>query len=360
MPRRVLLLAAVLALASAPPTAPFDGDPATTERVSAGTPVAAAVGASRIRFDDDAARHVVLAREDAYADALAGAPLSRPGPLLFTSRDALPAATRAELNRVLPRGAVVYLLGGRAAIGEQVETELVADGYEARRLAGASRVETAVAIADELRRGGLATGGQVALARASGPPEDPTAGWADAIAGGAWATSAHAVVLVTPRERLHPAVAAALDRYDPERVVLLGGEAALSQEVERAVPNPQRVAGDNRAETAVLVALRLFDEADARRFVIVPGYRPDGWAFALAAAAFTAEHAAPALLTATDDVPIETLQPVSSPCGGAAQVDLVLVGDASVISERAQGQLDNVDGGPCPPEETSEARPAVG
>jgi hypothetical protein len=78
------------------------------------TPVAQAVAVSRAAFISGGARHAVIARDDDFADALAGSTLGGGrGPLLFAgSRGPLPAATRDELRRAVRGGATVYLLGG--------------------------------------------------------------------------------------------------------------------------------------------------------------------------------------------------------------------------------------------------------
>src|SRR5688500_9567021 len=65
----------------------FDGDPATTERLLESHPTYAAVEISRLRFAGagDAtgrkARHVVLSRDDTFADSVAGSSLADDGPL---------------------------------------------------------------------------------------------------------------------------------------------------------------------------------------------------------------------------------------------------------------------------------------
>lgn len=89
---------------------------------------------------------------------------------------------------------MVYLLGGPAALAEDVATAVAADGFTPVRLAGPSRVETALAIADAVTRGS----GTVAVARAFGNTEDPTAGWADAVTAGPWAAASGTPILLTP------------------------------------------------------------------------------------------------------------------------------------------------------------------
>ncbi|MDP9021241.1 MAG: cell wall-binding repeat-containing protein [Actinomycetota bacterium] len=328
------------------PAVRFDGDPATTERVDEASPTAAAVGLSQARFAPGAAPYAVLSRDDVFADSLAGSALAGRGPLLFTTTGALSTVTRAELRRVLPPGATVYLLGGRGAVGVEVESAAQADGYATRRLSGATRVETALAVADQVRR--LRPGSdQVILARSHGPAHDPSAGWADSVTGGAFAARTGHPVLLNPTGSLHDSVRDWLARDVPTRTVVLGGTAALSAAVAGAVPNPDRVAGPSRAETAGAIASRLWGTTTSgpRRFVILNGYHGDGWGYGLAAAGIAADAAAPVVLVAADFVPTITRDLVAA-CG-SPQVDLLLIGNRSVIPDDRRGELDAVDGRRC-------------
>jgi hypothetical protein len=95
---------------------------------------------------------VVLARGDAFPDALAGGPLAAyaEGPLLLTPPTSLPSAVKTEIQRVLAPGGLVYLLGGTGSVSNGIRDELQAAGYATERLSGPNRFETAIAIADEL------------------------------------------------------------------------------------------------------------------------------------------------------------------------------------------------------------------
>jgi putative cell wall-binding protein len=89
-----------------------------------------------------------LARADVYADALtASAGIAiREAPLFLTSPDSLDPRVAAELER---RGTShIYILGGEQAISPAVESDLQSRGMTTERLAGATRVETALAIAE--------------------------------------------------------------------------------------------------------------------------------------------------------------------------------------------------------------------
>jgi putative cell wall-binding protein len=361
-PRRVLVGVVVAALATASPSAAqyydgplgFDGEPATVHRLDAGTPRDMAILVSRERRTDDAGGTVVLARDDDFADALAGAPLTADGMLLLTPGAALDPAVRAEIDRVLPPGALVYLLGGTAVLSAAVEQELVDAGYETRRLAGPTRIETAVAVAGEVlaRRTPGLPAPTVVLARATGTPDDETAAWADSITAGAWAARTRSPVLLTPSDALHPATAEAIEDAEPDRTVLVGGEAALSREVEQAVPDPVRVAGTDRAATAVAVLQQLWAE-DLRpeRLGLLDLYRADGWAFGLAATGGLAEAGAPLLAVTRTTVPPATAEEVRR-CD-----DLLLVGDRTVIGDEVVEALGRPSEGECPPPPAPPAPP---
>jgi hypothetical protein len=326
----------------------FDGDPATTERLDTADPTAGAIAISQARFPTGgqrAALHVVLSRDDDFPDSLTGSSLTGDGPLLFTDTAALPPQTRAEIDRVLDPGGTVYLLGGTGAIGPAVEQELRAAGYAVVRLAGPSRVETALAIADETRR--LYDTDSVFLARERGVPGNETSGWADSVSAGGLAAFTAIPILVTGTDALHPAVESWLDANAITATTLLGGEAALSPAVAAAVPNPVRVAGAERTETAARISTDLWGvdrSTPDRWFVIINGQHPQGWAFGLAGAGLSSDALAPVLLVG------EQVSPATADLAGACgspQVDALLLGATSLISADVQDQLEAADGGSC-------------
>ena len=258
------------------------------------TAIPQAVAMSRGTFADGSAPLAVLARDDAFPDALAGSSLSfGTGPILFTSPTGpLDPATAEELERVLEPGAVVYLLGGEAAVPAGVADELRARGLEPRRLSGASREATAVAVAREVLSRGDAPDrprqGTVVLATAGA--------WPDAVVAGQLGAWWGFPILLTPAEVLHPEVAALLEGLVVDRVLVVGGRSAVGEEVVAAlgeiVDGAQilRLSGSDRIETADTVASWHVGELQ-RRGLDPPGTvvaanlrRDDGYAHALSAA----------------------------------------------------------------------------
>ena len=76
------------------------------------------------------------------------------GPLLVTPGASISAnldpGVSAEIQRVLPAGGTVYILGGDLALSPDIDTALQALGYLTQRIAGADEYATAVDIAEQL------------------------------------------------------------------------------------------------------------------------------------------------------------------------------------------------------------------
>jgi hypothetical protein len=210
-------------------------------RVAGADRIATAIAASQTAFPIDASAHVVvLTRSDNFPDALAGTPLAitKEGPILLTPTTSLDPRTLAEIERVLPRGATVYLLGGTAALAPAIADMLLNDGYVVVRLAGTDRYGTAVAIANAL-------GDPTTVFEADGTnfPDALTAGTAAAHEGG--------VVLLTDGSRLPAATASYLAAH-PGTHIAVGGPAA------HADPTAVPYVGADRYETAALVDRAFF------------------------------------------------------------------------------------------------------
>lgn len=279
------------------------------QEVGGGVTPARVAGADRFetaaRIADrtfDAAEVAVLATGLDFPDALAGAFAAGhlAGPILLVERDRVPPATLGMLSELgVSR---VVLLGGPAAIGAQVEQVLAERGYPSERIAGEDRYETAARIALELGQdeGGVGGPGGVRTAvLANGQ------GFADALSAGPLSASAKLPLLLTPPDRTLPVVDFALSALAIERILVVGGEAAVSSDVVAAYQGQgyavERLAGATREQTALAVADYTIDNLPgfSDRFLLLA--RGDAFPDALAGGLHGAVIGAPLLLTAAPD-----------------------------------------------------------
>ena len=203
----------------------------------------------------------VLARSDTFPDALAGTPLAiqAGGPLLLTPSTALDPAVGTELQRILPHGAAVYLLGGTAALSPAIAQAVTRLGFAPQRLGGPDRYATAVAIATAIS--GVHPE-SVLLATGTNFPDALTAGVAagqDRYSMRNMDTSAGGVVVLTDGAEMPAVTRAYLKSLDfgpaPVALYTVGGPAtAAIDSAFPAWPGLTRLAGADRYATAAKVA----------------------------------------------------------------------------------------------------------
>lgn len=173
-------------------------------------------------------RSVFLAAGDTFADALAaGAPAAlgpNRMPILLTQPDSLPQATVAALDE-LPVEQVL-IAGGTEAVSADVQARLEARGLNVVRFEGATRTETAAALADFAVDILPATPANVHLARSDAFPDGLTAGPLAASANGP-------LLLADGPDQLGGAAADWLRARCPDVQVVraVGGSAAVSTAV---------------------------------------------------------------------------------------------------------------------------------
>lgn len=164
---------------------------------------------------------------------------------------------------------------------------------EVKRFAGETRFETAVAVSKDLYDStGDDRAKAVILARADVP--------ADSLSAVPLAEEIDAPVLLTQQDTLHPSTATEIKRLLPTggKVVIMGGQQAISKKVEDAVRalggQVERIAGPNRAATAVETAKRLHASDKLENFLVVDG---TDWQADLIAGTAAAEVDGAVLLT---------------------------------------------------------------
>ena len=285
------------------------GDAAGITRIAGTDRFATAVATSQAQWAGGSAQAVVLARGDAFPDALSGVPLAAHvhGPLLLTDPDALTSATGNEIDRVLGTGSgkTVYILGGTSAVSPAVADALTHRGFRVVRYGGTDRYATAVQIADR----GLGHPAKVVVATGQD--------FADALSAGPLATIEGGAVLLSDDTHLDPTTHAYL--RTATQLTSVGhqaDQALVSAWVQNHdIPAHDLLEGADRYATSAQVAQRVIDLAGhTTRFGIATGADyPD----ALSGGAFMAVLGQPLILT--------------NPAGVPAGLVSLLTGDAHLL-----------------------------
>jgi putative cell wall-binding protein len=172
----------------------------------------------------DGADTVFVVTGQNFPDALAaGAAAARiDAPVLLATRDGIPAVTAAELVRLAPGRIIV--VGGSAAVGPEVEAALAAHAQVVERIARADRYATAAAIAERFFP---ETGGEAFVATG--------ASFADALTAAPAMGQVGAPLLLTSPIELPASARTELCRRAPDRITIVGGVGAVSQDVMATV-----------------------------------------------------------------------------------------------------------------------------
>lgn len=292
--------------------------PSNVHRIAGATRLATAIGASQDQFPTTgSAGAVVLARSDTFPDALAGGPLAAKvhAPLLLTPPSSLDPTVQAEIQRVAPAGATVYILGGASAVSMAVDTKLTSLGYVPKRLAGTSRFGTAVAIAD-------AMGDPTTVFEATG------LNFPDALAGGPAAIKTNGVILLTNGATQTSETAAYLTAHPGGTHYALGGPAA------KADPAATSLAGDDRFWTSEAVAATFFESATTVGVATGLNF-PD----ALAAGPDLAAKGAPLLLVPGTGALPNAISDDLFGRSSAGSTNVILFGGAASVSDDMASQV---------------------
>lgn len=283
------------------------------------------------RSHPDGADELFVATGGQFADGLTAgaAAAAADAPMLFATPGSLPGPVGDEVMRLDPE--TVTVPGGPAAVGPAVidRLEALLPGAEIVRLGGGDRFETAVEISNATHPGGsaevfLATGGR----------------FPDALAAAPLAASLDAPVLLAESGSLPAATGAELERLAPETVTVLGGTAAVSDDVldevqSRTGAETVRIAGADRFATAIAASQFLTDGAEADTVYVATGV---GWADALAGAAAAGADAAPVLLTTPGQLP----PAVGEELRRLAPDDVVVLGGPAAIAARVADDIADV------------------
>jgi putative cell wall-binding protein len=258
-----------------------------------------------------------------YPDALSAAAAAgaQDAPVLLVHKDEVPQVIVDELSRLNPTRVVI--VGGTDVISDRVQT-IVGKYSLTSRIGGATRFETSALLSATFEPG-------VDVAYIASGSNYP-----DALAGAAAAGSMGGPVLLVHGTEIPAAVLTELARLEPKEIVVLGGTAAISSEVEanleRYVAPTIRLGGATRFDTATLVSSDAYPDGASTVYVTSGANFPD----ALAGAAAAGSEDAPVLLVHPTEIPpsvvteLERLKPTN----------IVVLGGTTVVSKAVATALE--------------------
>ncbi|MBN2847055.1 MAG: cell wall-binding repeat-containing protein [Coriobacteriia bacterium] len=262
---------------------------ASAEELYGADRYATAIAVSKAMYAaPDSAGSVVVCTGANYADAMVAGPLAveEQAPILLAGSSALSTATLAELERVLPAGGTVYIVGGTAAVPASVGTALQSRGYIVERLGGIDRYATSALVAQEMvgaDRFFIAYGGN----------------FPDALSASAPAAMLGMPVLLTRTNELPASVRSYLSSRGPFVNAYIAGDATVVGAAVVTAIDPyvtgamKRLSGRTRYETSLAIAQEFWPTPSVSAGVATGVAYPD----ALAGAVLCARRNGPLLIT---------------------------------------------------------------
>jgi spore germination protein YaaH/putative cell wall-binding protein len=206
---------------------------------------------------------VILGRGDIPIDALTGSVLAKKhnAPLLLTSSNSLPEKVSSEIARLNP--GTIYILGGEGAVSGSIQKQLEATGYTVKRVAGDSRFDTAIKVANEV-------GVRDELIIATGA-ETP-----DALSIGPYAGLRQIPITLTRPDELPKELKDLIKSRAIKTVTIIGGTGVVSERIvndlkELGVQTVERISGSNRYETSIAIARRYKSDLSFNKLYFVSG-----------------------------------------------------------------------------------------
>ena len=178
---------------------------------------------------------VIIANYEKFADSLSASALSKAlkAPILLVKKDQLDSVVAQEIKRLGAKNVVV--IGGDHSV-DKAKNSLAK--YNVQTIAGSDRYETSAKIAQEI----IKRTGTTQAVIASGET------FADALTVAPLANKNNMPILLVQPNNIPKAIQEVLKQIN--KAIIVGGEKTISKEVANKLPNPTRIAGANRYETA--------------------------------------------------------------------------------------------------------------
>ena len=258
---------------------------------------------------------IIVASGTDFADALGGSYLAavKSAPILLTNKFNVDNV-HSYIKANLAENGTIYILGGTAGVAASFEEGLP---VAAKRLAGANRYETNLAI---LKEAGIAAGQEILVCTGTD--------YADSLS----ASATGKPILLVKKTLLDSQKEYLAGLGTSSKLVVIGGTSAVSANLATSLKDygsVKRLAGDNRFQTSIKIAEYFFPEATSAIVAYGRNY-PDG----LCGGSLAYVMGAPMLLTNNVNAPTTAAYTLT-----AGITSGLALGGTSLISDAAVSEI---------------------
>ncbi|EKN41272.1 hypothetical protein CFSAN001627_14303 [Clostridium botulinum CFSAN001627] len=257
----------------------------------------------------------IIASGEGFADALSAAPLAKKldAPIILTEGKNLNSNAKQQLQRLQVKN--VIIVGGPGSISNNTENQIKNLGISTKRIYGASRYDTSLAVAKEI---GLESG--VVVTNGTG--------FADALSMAPIAANKQIPILLTPAGKLPDNTKDFLNSSAYNKSYVLGGPAVVSNTIQNNLRNTKRLFGNSRYDTNAAILNEFKNDVDLNNVFLAAGTNyPD----ALSASALAAKNNSPIILSDGASINNNVMNFVKS--NNAKFGEIIITGGTAVLND---------------------------
>ncbi|MDO0469776.1 cell wall-binding repeat-containing protein [Clostridioides difficile] len=203
--------------------------------------------------------NAVLVNDNSIADALSATPFAKlkDAPILLSGSQSLDSRAKSELKRLGVRN--VFLVGGYNSLSIDIEKQLKSEKITVERISGNDRYETSLKLAEKLDKEKNISDIFVV---------NGEKGLADAVSVGSIAAQNYIPIILSDFNKGIEVSNRFIKTKDIKNSYIVGGLNSISSVIEKSLPNPKRIAGNNRNETNAKTIKEFYKETDLRNVYV--------------------------------------------------------------------------------------------
>ncbi|KOR24223.1 cell wall-binding repeat-containing protein [Clostridium sp. L74] len=200
----------------------------------------------------------IVASGEGFADALSAAPLAKKfnAPIILTEGKSLNPNAKKQLERLQVKK--VIIVGGWAVISNNIEDQIKDLEIDVRRIYGISKYDTSLEVAKEvgIKNGVVVTSGM---------------GFSDALSIASIAANKKMPIVLTPKADLPDNIKVFLNSTIYNKSYVIGGNAVISNTVQKNLKNPKRIFGLDKYDTNAAILKEFSNQFNLDKIYVAAG-----------------------------------------------------------------------------------------